>query len=77
MTTTQTTRKYIRNPFGTGHQSKDGKWLIKNEGTRTYWYAVRLDDEFYPIEETKSYWRSVEECKNYIAWEDAKEAEVK
>ena len=68
------TLKYIRNPYGTGHQSKDGKWLIKNEGTKTFWYAVQLGDDTYPIEETKSYWRSVQQCKDYITWFEAQQS---
>jgi hypothetical protein len=65
---TTTTRKYKRNPHGQGYESVDGKWLIQSEGTATYWYAVQLGEDTYPIDETKSYWRSYQECKNYIEW---------
>ncbi len=68
--TKATKRKYIRNPFGSGYQSDDGKWLIQTEGTPTYWYAVQLGEDSYPIDETKSYWRSVQQCKDFIAWKE-------
>jgi len=81
MTTTQTTRKFKRCPkdqaWGTGYISTDGKWAIFPEGSSTHWVVAQIGEDTYPIDETSSYHRSYQECKNYIAWKDAKEAEVK
>ena len=65
-------RKYIRNPFGIGYITTDQKWLIQTEGTPTFWLVAQLGPDTYPIEETKSYWRSYKQCKDYISWQESK-----
>jgi hypothetical protein len=67
------TLKYKRNPFGRGYVTTDMSWMIHPEGTVTHWYAVQLGADTYPIDETKSYWRSVQQCKDYIASIETKE----
>lgn len=62
---------YIKNPFGIGYISADKKWLIQTEGTPTFWFVAELGPDTYPIEETKSYWRSYKQCKDYILWKES------
>lgn len=61
-----TTQTITMKRDGRGYKSSDGKWFIRHEGTATWWYAVELDAEGWTIEDTKQYFRSYNEAKQYI-----------
>lgn len=67
--------KFKKNPWGRGYVSTDMNWMIHPEGTATWWYAVELGADTYPIEETKQYFRSYSQCKDHVNWKIAQQAE--
>jgi hypothetical protein len=46
--------------------SSDAKWLICHEGTATWWFACEADDQGYPEENTKQYFRTYQAAKTYV-----------
>lgn len=70
---TNTKIKFKRNPNGRGYVTADNTWFIRTEGTATWWYAVQLDEQGWTIEDTKQYFRSYQEAKNYVTRELTKE----
>ena len=55
-----------------GYISNCGTWFVRNEGTRTWWYAVEVDSNGNSDESTKQYFRSRKEAETYAKTEIAK-----